>query len=72
MSFPVLFFEKNANNFATTLNLKFDLVEYEEYMKLGVLFRIIFHLLWVFILGVKDVTKNLFSHAPEALSNMTQ
>ena len=68
MSFPVLFFEKNANNFATTLNLKFDLVEYEEYMKLGVLFRIIFHLLWVFILGDKDLADNcIFTHSQSTL-----
>ena len=68
----LVFFEKNPNYFATALNLKFDLVEKQSYMQLAITVLIIFCLMRVFILGVKELRKKIFLHTLEAHSNMTQ
>ena len=66
MIFPVLF-KKNANDFATTLNIKFDPVEYtaEIYLACCSLLNDI-----LFAVGMSQT--NVFLRTLEANSNTTQ
>ena len=65
------------NNYATASSLKLNIVEwqvymFQEYIQIDIIVQMISNLMWLLILGVKDLTENVFANTPKILSSITQ